>query len=455
MAGKSTAEIDVFEAIDSVCERYSIDRDRVVLMGFSMGGAGAWHIGAHYADQFAAVHTGAGFVDVKRYQKLSAEDLPPEYEQKMWDVYDVPKYVRNLFNLPVVAYSGEIDKQKDAADFMAQAFHDQGHELVHLIGPKMPHKYDPAVLAQVMELMHEAAAAGRNAKRPEISLQTRTLRYNRMHWVEALALEEHWQDSRIDASYEGDEFLAVETANIQSLRMDPPLPVKSLVIDGQLFRTGPAPLQLSKVDGRWKFDRSDDSEQLRKRPGLQGPIDDVLLEPFLVVTPTGHSTPEIDRWVAFELEHFRRRWKNVYRAELPVVRDVDVQPSDYETHHLICWGDPQSNAILRKVARQLPVAWKNSELALGSHRFDALHHIPLAIYPNPLNSAKYLVLNSGPTHREAHDRTNSLQNPKLGDWAIVDIRTPPDSSQPGRIVAAGCFDEMWQLPAQVSPVETD
>ena len=69
----------------------------------------------------------------------------------------------------------------------------------------------------------------------------------------------------------------------------------------------------------------------------------------------------------------------------------------------------------------------------------------MMIYPNPLNPKKYVVLNSGPTFREAHDRTNSLQNPKLGDWAIIDVTQPPDAESPGRIVAAGFFDERWQV----------
>jgi hypothetical protein len=68
------------------------------------------------------------------------------------------------------------------------------------------------------------------------------------------------------------------------------------------------------------------------------------------------------------------------------------------------------------------------------------------IYPNPLNPQKYVVLNSGPTFREGHDRTNSLQNPKLGDWALIDLAEPPSATAPGRIVAAGVFDEKWQLP---------
>ncbi len=85
-----------------------------------MGGAGAWHIGAHYADQWACVHTGAGFVDVKRYQKLTPDKMPPWYEQKLWGVYDVPDYARNFFNVPLISYSGEIDTQRDSAEYMME-----------------------------------------------------------------------------------------------------------------------------------------------------------------------------------------------------------------------------------------------------------------------------------------------------------------------------------------------
>ncbi len=447
---KSTAEIDVLEAIESVCSRYPIDRDRIVLAGFSMGGAGAWHIGAHYADRFAAVHAGAGFVDVKRYQKLTPEKMPPEYEQRMWDVYDVPKYVRNLFNLPVVAYSGELDKQKDAADFMGEAFAVEGRQLTHLIGPGMGHKYHPEVLKQLLAKLDDAVRAGRNSKPESVSLQTRTLRYNRMHWVEILGLDRHWQDSRVDAKLTSPDGLEVTTKNIHSLRLTPPRAVERIAIDGQeLAAPNADAIELIKQDGKWSLTTGEALAKLkRKRPGQQGPIDDVLLEPFLVVTPTGKSSPEVDRWVAFELEHLRRRWRNVYRGTLREVLDVNLTGDERAHNHLICFGDAKSNSVLREVASKLPIPLENEKWQLGDQAFDAGTHVPLMIAPNPLNPAKYLVINSGPTHRETHDRTNSLQNAKLGDWAIVDVRTAPTAEKPGKILAAGVFDEDWKVPAQ-------
>jgi hypothetical protein len=56
------------------------------------------------------------------------------------------------------------------------------------------------------------------------------------------------------------------------------------------------------------------------------------------------------------------------------------------------------------------------------------------------------VLNSGFTFREGATISNSLQTPKLPDWAIVDLRVPADDRRPGGIVNAGFFDERWAVP---------
>jgi hypothetical protein len=55
------------------------------------------------------------------------------------------------------------------------------------------------------------------------------------------------------------------------------------------------------------------------------------------------------------------------------------------------------------------------------------------------------VLNTGFTYREYDYLNNARQIPKLPDWAVVDLRTPPDNQAPGKIVAADFFDDLWQL----------
>ncbi|HEX5102413.1 MAG TPA: alpha/beta hydrolase-fold protein [Pirellulaceae bacterium] len=457
---KHAGEIDVFEAIASVKKRYRIDNDRIVLIGFSMGGAGAWHIGAHYADQFVAVSPGAGFAETARYQRLTPDKYPPWYEQKLWGLYDVPGYVRNLFNTQVIAYSGENDKQIQAARVMEEAYLAEGRTLTHLIGPGVEHKYEPQTLAELLKRLEAAATKGRELKPTEVHLQTQTLKYGQYRWVKALRLEEHWNDSRVDAEIVGPDLVRVTTKNVSLLELSPPMDLygKRVLVDGTEIRVNRRigdsdAATLVKVLDTWKLAEEADlySSPLAKRPSLQGPIDDAFMEAFMVVAPTGKSrNPAFQAWCDVELRHFQNRWRALMRGELPVVHDRDVDPELLPLKNIILWGDADSNSVIRHLEEKLPIKFAEGKWSLGNSTFDGNRFAPVCIYPclRPGQAPHYVVLNSGLTFREGHDRTNSLQNPKLPDWAIIDITQPPDAFSPGRIHDAGFFDEKWQLKNQ-------
>ena len=73
------------------------------------------------------------------------------------------------------------------------------------------------------------------------------------------------------------------------------------------------------------------------------------------------------------------------------------------------------------------------------------HHVPVLIYPNPLNPQRYVVLNSGFTFREYDRLNNARQVPKLPDFAIVNVNVPVSPRAPGGIADAGFFGEHWEL----------
>jgi predicted esterase len=445
---KSAGEIDVLDVTKLVQAEYNTQKDHTVLIGFSMGGAGAWHVGAHYADHWCAIAPGAGFAETARYQNLKPENYPPAYEQALWGVYDVPDYVRNLFNVPVIAYSGENDKQIQAARVMEEAFAAEGQKLTHLIGPGMGHQYHPEVKKDLLARLAKTTEAARTRPR-EVSLQTRTLRYNAYDWVSIEGLGEHWKDARVDAKYAGNK-LTVSTRNVTRLRLErlPPLAKlgeRELAIDGQMLPF-PSESLLERSGDKWSEVKSL-AKGLRKRPKQQGPIDDAFLEPFLVVLPSGKSKhPRVGQWVDFEAQHFRERWSATFRGNLRVVRDDELL-NDRDLHgvNVILWGDPSSNSWIERSLSHLPLKWDDQSITLAGKTYDAATHVPLLIYPSPFDPERYVVLNSGPTFREAHDRTNSLQNPKLPDWAVLDITTPPSASAAGKIVAAEFFDEEWKV----------
>ena len=101
--------------------------------------------------------------------------------------------------------------------------------------------------------------------------------------------------------------------------------------------------------------------------------------------------------------------------------------------------------MLARIADRLPIRWTNKEIIVGDQHYSTDHHALILVYPNPLNPTKYVVLNSGFTYREYAYLNNARQVPMLPDWAVVDLRSPPTSQYPGKIVDADFFGERWQL----------
>ncbi len=453
---KFAGEIDVLEAMEDVQQHYKIDPQRIVLIGFSMGGAGAWHIGAHYADKFCAISPGAGFAETARYRRLRLEDFPPEYEQKLWGLYDVPCYTRNLFNTPVIAYSGELDKQIQAARVMEEAFAKEGRTLTHLIGPKTEHKYEPETLKELLRRIDAHVTQGKQTDSDEFHLQTRTLRYEGHQWIRVLGVQEHWKDARVDAKRDDSGNWKITTSNVAGLAVFTSPQRKNLIVDDQDFSIAPKWgdfLLLFRQEGRWRELGREDKEPVialatRKRFGQSGPIDDAFLNRFLVVLPTGTSeSAAFQKWAESESQHFLDRWRALMRGEARVKKDVDVTEQDLKAdQNLILWGDASSNRLIAGLAKLLPVQFAGTQWTFGPRTFDGKRYVPALICPHPLRKDRYIVLNSGLTFREAHDSTNSNQTPKLPDWAVIDLSQPPDASSPGKIHAAGFFDEQWRLP---------
>ena len=109
-----------------------------------MGGAATWHIAAHYPGKWVVAAPGAGFAETREYiGQGTKEPLPPVWERILWHLYDATDYALNFYGLPVVAYSGEIDPQKQAATVMSREMEKDGLRLTHIIGPQTAHKYHP------------------------------------------------------------------------------------------------------------------------------------------------------------------------------------------------------------------------------------------------------------------------------------------------------------------------
>jgi dienelactone hydrolase len=461
-ASKLAGETDLFEALADVRKHYPIDENRLVARGFSMGGASAWHFAVHYPGLWAAAAPGAGFSETPDFLKVFQKETlePAWYEEKLWHLYDCTDYAINLFNCPTVAYSGEKDIQKQAADIMARAMKSEGLEMTHIIGPDTEHKIHPQAKEEINRRIDSIVAKGRDPVPADVRFQTWTLRYNQSFWVIVDALGEHWERARVEARIVDHSSVKISTINVTglTLKMDSGLcPLDNtrepvLLIDGDQVQA-PRPqsdrswlVHLHRKDkDHWQVGTLPDIE-VRKRHGLQGPIDDAFMDSFLMVRPTGKPLDnETGKWIDKEMAHAIDHWRRQFRGEARVRNDDAVTEKDIADCNLVLWGDPSSNAILGKIIDKLPIQWTKEKIKVGEKSYATDKHVPVMIYPNPLNPKRYVVLNSGFTFREYDYLNNARQVPKLPDWAVVDITVPVTSRSPGGIVNAGFFDEKWQV----------
>ncbi|MES2506505.1 MAG: prolyl oligopeptidase family serine peptidase [Verrucomicrobiota bacterium] len=462
-ANKFAGEIDLLEALDHAKKFYHVDEDRTIVRGFSMGGAAAWQFAVNYADKWCAANPGAGFSETPEFLNVfQTEDVTkvPWYEKTLWHWYNATDSAVNLFNTPTVAYSGEIDKQKQAADIMEKYLKAENIDLVHIIGPQTAHKIHPDSLIEIERRLADIAAVGRDRSPDEIHFATWFLRYHKMHWVTVNGLGESWKQARVDAKITGAKEVTAKTSNVTALSLDMPAghcpfsvqeaPV--VKIDGQELTVAKPKsdrswlVHLRKQDGKWAVVASAQEEgKLAKQHGLSGPIDDAFMGSFLHVKPTGTAlNDKVAAWTKAEMERAVFEWRRQFRGDAPAKADKDISEADLANNNLILWGDPQSNAVLAKIIAKLPIQWTQDKLIANGKTYDVKTHAPVLVFPNPLNPKRYVVINSSFTYREYDYLNNARQVAKLPDWAIVDFTQPKSTRAPGGITDAGFFGEAWE-----------
>ena len=429
-ASKFAGEVDLFETLESVKKRYAIDENRICVRGFSMGGASTWHLGAHHAGLWACVAPGAGFAETPVYSNIYKDAVKPTpWQETLWHMYNATDYAVNYFNTNLVAYSGEIDPQKAAADTMAKALKEEGLEMIHIIGPKTAHAYEKNAKEEVAKKVDEFATKGRDPNPKKIRFATWTLRWNEMKWLTVDGLEKHWERATVDAEQESGK-VTLTTKNVSALSLPGTAKVS---IDGQDLAAAP---HYRKVDGKWAAGAVDG---LVKRHGLQGPIDDAFMDSFVMVTPTGKPLNEkVGAWVASEQDRAITSWRRFFRGDARVVKDDAVSDTMIAESNLVLWGDPSSNKVLSKIADKLPLKWTEKNLTVGAKTYDADSHAAVLIYPNPLNPKKYIVLNSGYTFQTQSAMSNARHVSMLPDWAVMDVGVK-------QVVTADFFGEKWEL----------
>ena len=458
-AYRYAGETDVFEAIADVMRRYRIDEKRVVLWGFSMGGAGAWHLGLHHPTKWCAVGAGAGFVDFYKYQKIETE--LPEFQHRTLRIYDATNYALNLADVPFVTYGGENDAQLLASTTMRDLAQPLGLPLQVIVGPMMGHKFDDASKKTFMEFLANHAERGLTPieQRRQIRFVTSTVKFNECAWLRVEEQTTPYSESRVESETLTDGTLRLNTHNVSALSIDSTI-TGSVSIDHDhkfMLKEGGAGASdrhyFSRRNKFWK-QLSDneraaflDTKKLRKRHDLQGPIDDAFTGPFLCVRGTGQpwSSSHL-AYADWNLKRFQSEFDQWMRGRARTVDDSALTPEQIENNHLILFGDPGSNSVLARIVEKLPLDWTKTAVTFAGTSYNPDLHCISLIFPNPLNPSKYVVLNSGHTFQEdSFTASNAWLFPKLGDAGVIRFRPNEKLGYGEEIVTGQIFNSVWQL----------
>ncbi len=267
-------EYEFLEIFHGLQKALAIDLDHVTVEGYSMGGAGTWHLAGRFPYLFSAAFPRSGYLDYTVFL-WTARSMDPEgrmfrdggygrikrqaiderltYWRSIRDLkiedWQVPLYERqgtigvleNTLNLPMMITHGSYDMSIFGGVDVENSrrawsrYLELGHTNKSFFempkaglghgGPwetletkekiKDDKTYTPEMEALSERLLNER----RDSWPRRVMLRTNTLKYNRNAWVEVDALHRHWRDTQIEVELSRDEALEVTTRNVKQFTL--------------------------------------------------------------------------------------------------------------------------------------------------------------------------------------------------------------------------------------------
>lgn len=446
-------ELDVLEGIEDVIAKYPVDRDRISVTGFSMGGAATWYLASHYPDLFAAAAPMAGYCDYRLWEKPGGFTFPMQnWEEPSWQARSAAFLVENFEHTPLWIVHGEWDRSVgggvpvEQSREMYRLTKAKGFDVRYTEVPKTGHSAPQEVFEQVVNWLVQQ----KKERRPRhVSLVTYGLRHNRSYWLSVDQLARSGRRALIDANWTTGA-LAIKTDNVLAFSAGPIAGAGSgtVRVDGQAF---PA-LDLTRVQpfrrsakGAWMEGAA--SLAGRKHHGASGPVSDIFFDNVILVPGTAGTDAD-----TFFNAEMAGNLKNLFKSEngglhrggirgsntidLPIVKDSDLTEEQIRGSNLLLFGTDKSNAVLRRYSSKLPLEFRTGSIRLGDRTYSGERVAVFAVFPHPDNPDRYLAVTGGVT-ADAITWGSHLSYQLLPDYLVFDR---------GKALDWGFWDNAWRHP---------
>ena len=422
-------EDDVLRVREECTRLFSVDQNRVFLLGVSMGAYGAYAAGLHTIDKWAAIAAISGRTDFYLWFDIKRADLPA-WKRVLFDADDPRTLELNARNTPILVQHGALDgtvpvehSRRLNADAMKL-----GLPLRYDEDPQGSHfgSFQFEAMMRALDWFEKRAALPTPRALTIIAGDLREAR-GRFAAIEAFA--DYTKIARLDVNLTNDKII-VKTGNVASFKLQIPPELKlaaqlPLEVDGVVvgqFATD-APIIWDAPDAK-----------LGKSPDVTGPFKSLMRDPFLLVYGDAD-----DRRAA---QNFASRWQDWADGVARIKSADEVTAQDKADFNLILFGTRATNPLLAQNSDDLPLELVPGGYRIGAKTVEAQYIGLRLVTASPWNKTRLIGVCSG-ENWGAGLPINHIWD-LVPDYIIYDYRTENDGTN--RPLEAGFFDGDWQLP---------
>ena len=347
--------LDILQTMQDIQAHYRIDSDAIYLFGNSMGGYGTFEIASHWPDLFAACRPVCG-------------------GGAWWPL-------EQMCNLPTVIHHGLLDVSVAPSNsrFAAARMQAAGCPVQIYLHPDFGHRVTP--MSEKMSPWAKFRTIRRDTQPRSVVVNSDLPVLRKAYWLSIPRAADVQQDAYLRATFIGNNHLALTARNVEWERIALPL----RWID-------PAePVQIGVEGGdRWTEVTTGDAKALYihwsgdKLAATTQPSADVE-NPAVYVGGGAHSLFWLDRPVRIvygtagsqeQTQQLEKLAQSIRRYHIgdqefdvggyPVLRDSEVTPEILRTCDLFLLGDAQENALIGRMAAELPVKLADGQYVVES-----------------------------------------------------------------------------------------
>jgi poly(3-hydroxybutyrate) depolymerase len=444
---RGMGEEDALRVLAEMKRAYRIDERRVSVTGYSLGGTVSFLLPLHYPAEFAASAPLCGYPNLATYESVRTVPHTPWEETLIAKRYIV-NYAENGLWLPMHIVHGGKDGP-GRSQVVADRYQALGYEHVFDVQEELDHNvWDYAY--QDAKMLSWLRARRRPAVPARVRLVTGDYRYDRAYWVRLVGMRESLQFADIDARWEeAERRVVVRTSNVSDFAIEAAAlgaaPPERVVVDEVelALPAGAATVWLDRAAGTWRAAAEPRPRGGAKRPGMAGPLDDVLRHPLWIVYGARDAAQtEANRMTA---EHLAL-YDAFSGGRFPVKADHEVGDADLAGRSLVLVGNPASNRVTALLGDALGAVFEKGALLWRGKRYEGDTVGISFIRPNPRDAEQYVVLHAGVGWRGT---LAARHLPQLApDWLVYDERITAQRGElllDKRVVLdGGFFSDDWQ-----------